>query len=245
MVTYYDKIANRYKNSKTLPFREYIELYSYFRILGDISEKSILDLACGEGFYTRRIKAGGATKAVGVDISEKMISLARQQEATEPLGIDYMIGDVMEIDRIGSFDLVIASYLLNYARSKEELLQMCKTIADNLKPSGRFVAINNNPSQSPDSFHTCKKYGFTKSIPGELKEGTTIIYDFFQKGQKFRIENYYLSRNTHEWAFKQAGFKVLHWKKIEVSPLGIQKYGKEYWLDFLKYSPIIGIESYK
>jgi 2-polyprenyl-3-methyl-5-hydroxy-6-metoxy-1,4-benzoquinol methylase len=58
----YDPIARQYKASKKLAFREIIEWYSYSKLLGDVSQKSVLDLACGEGFYSRRIKRKGAQK---------------------------------------------------------------------------------------------------------------------------------------------------------------------------------------
>lgn len=54
----YDAIAGAYKDSKQLSFRQYIEEYTLFEMLGDISGEKVLDLACGEGFYTRKLKPG-------------------------------------------------------------------------------------------------------------------------------------------------------------------------------------------
>ena len=116
MTAVYDKFAKQYKASKRLPFREFIEWHSYNKLLGDISQKSVLDLACGEGFYTRRIKRKGAGPVVGVDISREMIRLAKQQEQNHPIGVDYVLGDVMTLGSIGKFDLVVAAYLLNYTQ---------------------------------------------------------------------------------------------------------------------------------
>ena len=241
----YDRIARQYKASKKLAFREIIEWYSYSKLLGDVSQKSVLDLACGEGFYSRRIKRKGAQKVIGVDISERMIELARQQEKNHPLGIDYFVCDVMELEKIGSFDLVVASYLLNYAQTREQLLEMCRAISINLKSGGRFVSMNNNPGQPPASFPLCKKYGFTKSLSGPLVEGAPITYEFFRIGQKFRIDNYYLSRKTHDWAFRQTGFKTIRWHRIEAAPEGLKKFGQEFWQDFIDCQPIIAIECLK
>jgi len=241
----YDKIASQYKLSKTLPFRQYIEWFSYQKMLGDVAGKSILDLACGEGFYSRKIMQAGARKVVGVDISASMIELAVERENTDSLGIAYHVGDVMELGKTGSFDLVVASYLLNYAQTKQQLLKMCQTVAANLKSGGRFVSINNNPDQSPATFGTCKKYGFTKRIAGPLEEGAAITYEFFRDGQKFKIDNYFLSRKTHEQAFKQVGFNTIRWIKISVSSEGIQKFGRDYWQDFTDHEPIVGIECRK
>ena len=50
----YDAIAEEYRESKRLSFREHIERYTLFEMLGDIGGKTVLDLGCGEGFYTHR-----------------------------------------------------------------------------------------------------------------------------------------------------------------------------------------------
>ena len=55
----YDQIAEEYKESKQLSFRKYVEEYTLFKISGDISNQSVLDLACGEGHYTRKLKSAG------------------------------------------------------------------------------------------------------------------------------------------------------------------------------------------
>ncbi len=239
---YYDTIAEEYKKSKELPKGLNVDVHTYFNLLGDLAGKSILDLGCGEGFYTRKFKRKGAASVIGVDISSRMIELARHEEAKEPLGIEYIVSDVMELGKIGSFDLVVASYLLNHAQTKEELLKMCQTIHANLKPGGHFVCINDNVQQPPDSYPICEKYGYTKSISEPLQEGATITLTFSVNDSPFKLYDYYLSKKTYEWAFQTAGFKEIHWHKPIVSPEGIREFGQEFWQDFLEYPPMVGIE---
>ncbi|WP_392535107.1 class I SAM-dependent methyltransferase [Nostoc sp. C117] len=245
MTAYYDSIAEQYKKSKQLPFRLHIEAYTYFNLLGNLLEKSLLDLACGEGFYTRQFKLQGAAKVIGVEISEKMIELARQEEVREAQNIEYILGDVLELGKIGSFDLVVASYLLNYAQTREQLLKMCQNIFINLKPGGRFVTMNNNASQPPTSYLATEKYGFIKSIDSLLQEGTPIKYTISANEQKFSFNNYYLSTETYEWAFRSVGFKEIRWQKPIVSPEGVEEFGEQFWQDFIDCMPIIGIECLK
>ena len=45
----YDSIAERYRESKWLLFRHFIERYTLFQVLGDLRGQSVLDMACGEG----------------------------------------------------------------------------------------------------------------------------------------------------------------------------------------------------
>ncbi|MBR8839618.1 MAG: class I SAM-dependent methyltransferase [Stigonema ocellatum SAG 48.90 = DSM 106950] len=245
MTTDYNNIAQWYKKSKELPIRLHVEAYTYFNMLGDLAGKSLLDLACGEGFYTRQFKRKGALRVIGVDISEKMIELARQQETKEPLSIEYIVGDVLELGEIGSFNLVVASYLLNYSQTKEQLLKMCQNIFVNLKPGGRFVTINNNSEQPLESYLTCEKYGLIKSVDEPLQEGTPITYTISVDGKTFSFENYYLSASTYEWAFQSVGFKEFRWHKPMLSPDGVREFSQEFWQDCLNYPPLIGIECIK
>ena len=64
MPTQYNDIAVQYKRSKQVPWRYHIEQHSLFELLGDVSGKSVLDLACGEGHYTRLLKRLGASRVV-------------------------------------------------------------------------------------------------------------------------------------------------------------------------------------
>ena len=246
MTAYYDPIASPYKKSKELPCR-LIEAYTYFHLLGNLTGKSILDLGCGEGFYTRKFKQKGAQRVVGVDISPEMIALARSEETKEPLGIEYVIADVCSLGILGSFELVVASYLLNHAQSRQQLLSICQTIFANLKPSGRFVGLDNNGEQPPSSYSLCSKYGFTKSISQPLEEGTPITITFTNPDtqEKFSIEDYYFSQATYEWAFRSVGFKEIHWYPPRVSPEIVQEFSQEFWQDFLDYAPFVGIECLK
>ncbi|MEX0581076.1 MAG: class I SAM-dependent methyltransferase [Mycobacterium sp.] len=55
-------------------------------LIGDATGLSVLDLACGEGFYTRLIRHRGAARVRGLDLSDGMIAMAEAQEAREPPG---------------------------------------------------------------------------------------------------------------------------------------------------------------
>jgi len=216
--TDYNAIADQYKRSKLTPWRRYIEQYTYLEILGDVSGLSVLDLACGEGFYSRLLRLHGAARVVGMDMSERMIALARVIEAEQPLDIEYVVGDALAFRMDERFDVVTASYLLNYAQTEEQLAKMCATIADALKPGGRFVAVNNNPRQSPGRFEATRPYGFVKSVAGELRPGTPITYTLFLENESFSFDNYYLSPEAHEHALDRAGLRDVEWLQPRLSP---------------------------
>jgi ubiquinone/menaquinone biosynthesis C-methylase UbiE len=239
MPTQYNDIAEQYKRSKQVPWRYHIEQHSLFELLGDVAGKSVLDLACGEGHYTRLLKRLGASCVVGVDLSSKMIELAQTTEREDPLGVTYLVGDALSVKVPGSFDVVVAAYLLNYARSPEEMLAMCSTISGSLKPGGRFVTVNNNPAQHVSQFDATRKYGFVKSTQDEIANGTPIRYTFFNDGETFYIENYHLDRTTHEWALKEAGLNDIGWHPMQLSPDEASASSRDYWNDFFRDPPVV------
>jgi ubiquinone/menaquinone biosynthesis C-methylase UbiE len=246
MHTDYNQIAEGYKKSKEAPWRLHMEQFNFFTLLGDVTGKSVLDLACGEGHYTRRIKQRGAGRTVGVDISARMIELANEQEKRQPLGIQYVVADVANLLLGESFDFVIAAYLLNYAQSADELRGMAHGIARHLKPGGRFVTINDNSAQPPETYGVTRKYGFIKEATGPLVEGTPLHYTCFLDGGKtVQFDNYYLSRVTHERVFQEAGLKNLRWHPMRLDPAGEKQLGPGYWDDFLAAQPVICIDCEK
>lgn len=231
----YDRIANLFHESYTDEFLyTNVDNYSFFNMLGRVTDKSILDLGCGSGAFTRMLKPN-AKRLVGVDISEKMIEIAKQEEAREPLGIEYLVGDVFELGEIGRFDLVVASFFLNQAKTKEELLKACQTIYINLKPGGRFITMNNNVDMSPEAYPKWQKYGLTRSVSEPLREGTPITMSFTVNGQPFTFDNYCLSKDTYNWAFQKAGFREIHWHEPMIPPQNIEEFGAEFWQDALDY----------
>jgi len=178
MDTDYDRIAEQYKRAKLQPWRTHIERYTLLRLLGDVRGKSVIDLACGEGHYTRELRRQGASRVVGVDLSHGMIGLAKAEEAREPLGIEYLVENVETLQLAEQYDVVFAAYLLNYAHTAEELTQMCRSVARLLKPGGRFLTVNNNPVEPPANFAAGRAYGYSKRIEGELIEGAPVIWQF-------------------------------------------------------------------
>lgn len=158
----YDAIAGAYKDSKHLSFRKCIEEYTLFETLGDISGVKALDLACGDGFYTRKLKLAGAREVIGVDVSAEMIRLAEAEESARPTGCRYLVRDAADLVSDEPVDLVVAMYLLNYARDANELLRFVRAAHGALTPGGRFVGFNDNVLNAPGGTVSYARYGFEK-----------------------------------------------------------------------------------
>jgi ubiquinone/menaquinone biosynthesis C-methylase UbiE len=244
MTTNYDPIAEQYKRAKQQPWRAHIEAFTLMKLIDDPTGKAVVDIACGEGFYTRMIRQRGAAKVTGVDLSEKMIGLARASEAEQRLGIDYIVGDGRNLGVTADYDLAVAAYFLNYAHDRAELNAMCSGIARCLKPGGRFVTVNCNPACDFPTSPSYRKYGFETSVVGPFREGAPITWTFYLEDGPFAVENYFLSVEIHEEALRAAGFRVVCWHQPMLSPEGLSAYGSDYWSALLDHPPLIFIECF-
>lgn len=235
----YDAIAEQYRRTKEAPLRRYVERYSLFGMLGDLSDLAVLDLACGDGCYSREIRRRGARRVVGVDVSSRMIDLARNGQADGD--VEYRVCDAAELPAIGPFDLVCASYLLHYARDVAELSRMCHSIARQLPAGGRFVALNENPDQPEEHYEGYLRYGFSKSVARPRHEGAPISYAMVSGRELIRFEAYHYERATYERALHQAGFTQIEWQPLQLDPAGLAVMGESYWAEYLGNPPVIGL----
>ncbi|KXN64582.1 S-adenosyl-L-methionine-dependent methyltransferase [Conidiobolus coronatus NRRL 28638] len=209
----------------------------------DVNDLKVMDMACGDGFFARFLKKhyeNNIKLIVGVDISDEMISLANSIETQNPQGIDYIRSDVSLLpyhpnpDYASNYDLVVASYFLNYAQNKTMLLDFCTTIYNCLKPNGKFITLNINVSKDPRKLYNGhERYGLSSTFCSKLVDDN--YKDVMETGHRVEInrfvpsdpstcavfDNHYLSRATYEECFKTAGFSKWEWKPLLVDPIGL------------------------
>lgn len=237
----YDAIAAAYQRSRQSPVRRYVESYTFLGLLGDVAGLAVLDLGCGAGFYSRALAARGARRVVGVDVSPAMIALARAEPAGAGCAVEYRLGDVADLPALGPFDLAAAAYLLHYARDAGELGRMCASIAHELAPGARLVAINENPEQPEARYAGYLQYGFGKSVASPRREGSPITYAMVSGRELFRFEVYHFERATYERALAAAGFVDVCWHPLRLDPAGVQAHGAAYWEEYLANPPVAGL----
>jgi toxoflavin synthase len=242
-MTAYEAIADAYRESKRLPIKQYSEAFTLFQVLGSLRDHAILDVACGEGYYTRAMKRRGATHVIGVDRSPAMITLAHREEEAHPLGIAYVIGEAETMGVLGVFDVVTAAYLLAHATSREQLVAMCQAVVKQLKPGGRFVALTINPQIVPDRLPRVEHYGSGVTVPGPLYEGAPLDVTMLTASGPLHLRNYYWSRGTSKSVLRQVGFARKVWHAMQVSPEGFATYGSAYWQAYLTHPHIVVLDA--
>ena len=101
--------------------------------------KTILDLACGTGRHAIGMTKRGYS-VTGVDISPKMLNVARAKASEQKLTIDFMMQDIRRIDFKVRFDACYCLFntLITFTRN-EDLLNIMNGVNGCLKPGGLFI----------------------------------------------------------------------------------------------------------
>ncbi|MFF7180856.1 methyltransferase domain-containing protein [Streptomyces sp. NPDC008121] len=238
-VQQYDEIGEAFEGFKALPLTRFGEVPSFLGMVGDVDGKSVLDLACGTGFYSREFKRRGASEVFGVDISGEMIAAAREIERRDPLGVRYEVGDVAELAPLGRrFDVALAVQCLNYAPDIATMERMCRNIHENLVPGGEFFVF----AQKPDYGFDCpslERYGFRCEPTGEETEtGPGVWVTALLDPQPIRIRAAAPRREVYEHCLDAAGFREVEWVPLTVSEAGVREYGEEFWADLIAKPPL-------
>ena len=234
----YDSIAEQYRDSKLLPFRQFIERYTLMALIGNLHDKTVLDMACGDGVYTRQFRQAGAAEVTGVDVSSAMVELAEAKERAEPIGCRYVCADAATFEPAAPVDLVSAIYLLNYARTPEELERFVGACFRALHPGGLLVGFNDNVRRPPRPDDvSLAKYGLQRTCARHPPhEGDAIRYRITTPdNQTFEFDNYYLKPTTCEAAMRDVGFVDFRWVDPMLDPTD---QGNPFWDDFLTQAPL-------
>ncbi|HEX3272490.1 MAG TPA: class I SAM-dependent methyltransferase [Ktedonobacterales bacterium] len=141
----YDKFASQYADMMAAQERGGVapdsNISRFLEVVGDVSGLTVLDAGCGEGYLSRILAQRGA-QVTGIDISPRLIGMAR---AKDPDGaITYQAADLSQPLHAHQthFDLVASYFVLNDVYDYQGFLA---TLSAALKPAGRLVIFMNNP----------------------------------------------------------------------------------------------------
>jgi SAM-dependent methyltransferase len=221
----YDVNANEYDEASRRELRKQTLEPSLAGHLGDLSGKRVLDLGCGAGNSSRLAIECGAQEVVGIDISEKEIAMAQKVDTGKP--IEYLVRNATgDLSNLGKFDLVMAILSVHYCADKVTLEKYFSNVKKTLKPEGEFLAVVISTTDYDG-------YGVKIASPtGKEGEALKISVSDFQGNKFLDFEDIYWSKETYEGLLEKTGFSV-EWLPCTVSQEGIQKYGVDFWKQFM------------
>lgn len=134
----YNENANRWLRLEPSSLSDFTARPLVFEACGELENRSVLDLGCGEGYCARELKRLGAGDYLGVDLSSQMIKAAQTQDLKDQFGIEYRACNVVEFVPERQFDICIAVFLFNYLKV-EDMQRVFSMVYKALHPKGQFI----------------------------------------------------------------------------------------------------------
>lgn len=111
------------------------------RILPKLNNKTLLDLGCGYGWHCIYAIEQGAKKAIGIDISKKMLDVARIKTPFKQVEYIQVAMEDFEAPE-ETFDIVLSSLAFHYIADFDTIV---KKVYSCLKKGGSFVFSVEHP----------------------------------------------------------------------------------------------------
>lgn len=143
--------------------------------------RSIFELACGSGALAVELSLLGY-EVTGLDISEEMLALAAKKAADAGQRIDFILGDMRQLQGLGTYDAVTCySDSLCYLADLNEVKQATAGVYEQLRAGGRFIFDVHSIHQIDDVFPDFSYH--------ENEEDFAFLWDSFVGNAPHSIEH--------------------------------------------------------
>lgn len=201
VVSSYDVIAEWYDNwVGSMPEDSFFPAME--ALMGDVAGQRICDLACGQGRVARHLADRGAL-VVGVDISAKLLAIARRHEEAEPRGVEYRQADARDLDGVAdeAFDGVICNMALMDIPALTPTLHSAARI---LRPNGWLVFSILHPCYNTSrSGEMAMPEGWVRTVGSYFAEG--YWRSDTRTGPPGKVGAYHRTLSTYVNALSDAG----------------------------------------
>ncbi|TSC56241.1 MAG: hypothetical protein G01um101418_137 [Parcubacteria group bacterium Gr01-1014_18] len=139
---WYDQLLEEDPNS----FQKKVILPNLERLTACKAGDSVLDLACGQGFFSFALSASGA-KFTGIDLGENLIAKANQKRKTFPKKelVSFAVGNAEALPELKnqSFNKIIIILAIQNIEKAHQVFAECARV---LQPGGKMWLVMNHPS---------------------------------------------------------------------------------------------------
>ena len=208
----YDKFAQYYidrrKDKSRFDYNRDIEVPALIKIIGDVKNKTILDIGCGFGDHAKKLSKQKYKKLIGFDISKEFVKYANEENITNSM---FYVGDMSKKLKHSnsSFDIVYSSLAIHYIKNLNKFFKEVNRV---LKKRGVFCFSTGHP------IFTLLGQNKEKII-GVSKDKRKIYGNYFDDSQKYynlgSLGEVKLCNHTFETLIKTGlnnGFELIDYK---------------------------------
>ena len=129
-------------------------------------DSRVVDVGCGLGVMVPVYLDLGVGSVLGVDVSEKMVSLARDRWADYP-EVSFQVVDAAHLDMPGAFDAVVVYNAYPHIMDRVAFVENVHRL---LKPDGRFVVAHGSGKDGINAHHDAVARGVSLGLSPALDE---------------------------------------------------------------------------
>jgi ubiquinone/menaquinone biosynthesis C-methylase UbiE len=213
----YNKIAQIYyerrKDHSRLDYNRDIEVPGILKSLGDVKNKTILDMGCGFGDHAKKLSKKGFKKLVGFDISPTLVQFSQNQKIPRTTFYVHDMNKKLK-EKSSKYDLVYSSLAIHYISKIKQLFREVHRI---LKKNGEFVFTTQHPifaMLNQNNEHMIKVV--------KLKNGKRKFYgNYFDESPQKTDLGYLGKLETHKYTYEtlimtglEAGFELIEYRDL-------------------------------
>lgn len=130
----HDDVLTRYLKHRSRPDNpnDAIERPIFLELVGNVGGLDIVDLGCGDAAFGREALDSGASSFNGIEVSQRMVDLARKQLGHPAASIEHLAIEQW-LPPMAEADLVTSRLALQYV---EDLSEVFRKVSVALRPGG-------------------------------------------------------------------------------------------------------------
>lgn len=140
LISYYRQRAAEYEKIYDKPERQADLLEATTFLQECFAGKSVLEIACGTGYWTERI-AATATSVLATDVNASVIDVAKNKTFAHE-NVAFEVADLYHIQPAEKYDAVFGGFIWSHILL-EDLDEFIRTVRRFLKPGGHLVFMDN------------------------------------------------------------------------------------------------------
>ena len=162
---FFDNVAPSWDEHENCPIETKLSLLRE----SDIKEGDlVLDVTCGTGVVTGLIHSLTNNKVIGIDISSKMIELAKKKYSSCSWA-DFRHMDLFDLDEEEKFDAIIIYNAYPHFMDPKKLAEKCFKV---LKEEGTVSILHSLSRKELDAHHSGRAKPISRSLSEPIKEAT-------------------------------------------------------------------------
>ncbi|MEI7709770.1 MAG: class I SAM-dependent methyltransferase [bacterium] len=191
-------------------YQKDIILPNILKMLGSQKGLKLLDLGCGQGFFSREFLKAGAN-VTGVDLASKLIDIAKERSPKE---INFLVSsaDALGAIKNNSFDIVVTILAIQNMKNVEKVMSEASRV---LKAGGSFFIVMNhpafrNPKKSSWDFDEKQNIQFRRVDEYFSSSSANINMHPGDEEKNITTVSFHHSLQFYFKALSKAGFMVAH-----------------------------------